>query len=251
MNKTKDSNDNNLEKVHLDFISTVSHELRTPLTSIRGFADTLLSSFDKLSPEQRVKFLSIIKDQSNRLIKLVENLLTVSKMQSDKEVMVYKAVSVKSFIESCIQILKGQYKNHKFITDFQANIPDVLIDTDKFQQIILNLLDNAAKYSNEGSEIKIIVTHDISNDLLLIKIADNGIGIKTEDLDKIFSKFSRIDSPLTRKTQGSGLGLYITKTLVEKMQGQISVISDKNGTTFELAFPVAKYGATSLKKIKE
>lgn len=251
MNNAKDSSGNNLEQAHLDFISTVSHELRTPLTSIKGFADTLLTSFDKLSPDQRVKFLSIIKDQSNRLIKLVENLLTVSKMQSDKEIMVYKAVNVRPFIESCIQILKGQYKDHKFVADFMSGIPDILIDTDKFQQIMLNLLDNAAKYSGEGSIVRVSVDHNVSKDLLSIKIIDQGIGISSEDADKIFSKFSRIDSPLTRKKQGSGLGLYITKTLVEKMQGVISVKSDKSGTIFELCFPVAKYGATSSKKIKE
>ena len=89
---------NELEQAHLDFISTVSHEIRTPLTSIRGFADTLLMSYDKLSEEQREKFLHIIKDQSNRLIKLVENLLTVSKMQSNKELLVYKAVDVASIV---------------------------------------------------------------------------------------------------------------------------------------------------------
>ena len=84
MVNVKDDSNNTLEQAHLDFISTVSHELRTPLTSIRGFADTLLTSYDKLTPEQREKFLHIIKDQSNRLIKLVENLLTVSKMQTNK-----------------------------------------------------------------------------------------------------------------------------------------------------------------------
>lgn len=251
MNNSQDSNTKNLEQAHLDFISTVSHEIRTPLTSIRGFADTLLTSFDKLTPEQRTKFLVIIKDQSNRLIKLVENLLTVSKMQSEKEVLIYKSVNVKPFIESCIQLLKSQHKTTVFKTDFQNNLPDILIDTDKFQQIMINLLDNAAKYSDDGSEVKIIVKQNPSLNSLSIKIVDNGVGIGEENLEKIFNKFSRIDSPLTRKKQGSGLGLYITKKLVEKMQGKISVVSGKEGTTFELNFPIAKFGETSLKKIKE
>ena len=110
MLETEENKLNKLEQAHLDFISTVSHELRTPLTSIRGFADTLLSSYDRLTPEQREKFLKIIKEQSNRLINLVENLLTVSKMQSDKELMVFKTVDVKSFIESSVQIIKNQLK---------------------------------------------------------------------------------------------------------------------------------------------
>ena len=249
MDNLNDSDNKNLEQAHLDFISTVSHELRTPLTSIRGFADTLLTSFDKLTPGQREKFLLIIKDQSNRLIKLVENLLAVSKMQSDREMLVYKEVNVRPFIESCIQILKGQYKTHTFMTEFDSNLPDIMIDTDKFQQIIINLLDNSAKYSDEGSKV-IIRVKQITNGLS-IKIIDNGIGICKDNLEKVFSKFSRIDSPLTRKKQGSGLGLYITKKLVEKMQGTISADCSNGETVFEIKFPLAKFGETSFQKIKE
>ena len=147
-----------LEQAHLDFISTVSHELRTPLTSIRGFADTLLSSYDRLTPEQREKFLFIIKDQSNRLIKLVENLLTVSKMQSDKELMVYKTVDVIPFVEAVVQMIKGQYKTHNYVCNYEKNLPKILVDTDKFQQILLNLIDNASKYSPENSIVEVKVT---------------------------------------------------------------------------------------------
>lgn len=241
----------NLDQAHLDFISTVSHELRTPLTSIRGFADTLITSFDRLSPEQREKFLLIIKDQSNRLIKLVENLLMVSKIQSEKEVLVYKSVNPSPFVESCVQLLKSQYKTHKFVFDIEKNLPDILVDTDKFQQIIINLLDNAAKYSAENSEIKVSIKQKTSSNSLHIGVLDNGIGISEKDIDLIFHKFARIDSPLTRKIQGSGLGLYITKNLVEKMNGKISVSSGKEGSLFEVEFPVAKIDDSCLKKIKE
>ena len=163
MSETKDKQVNNLEQAHLDFISTVSHELRTPLTSIRGFADTLLSSYDRLTPEQREKFLMIIKDQSNRLISLVENLLTVSKMQSDKELLIYKTVDVQPFVDSTIQMIKNQYKTHKYISNYEKNLPKILVDTDKFQQILLNLLDNASKYSNEKSTVEVCVSQCFKN----------------------------------------------------------------------------------------
>lgn len=251
MTNSNDANIKNLEQAHLDFISTVSHELRTPLTSIRGFADTLINSFDKLSPEQRTKFLLIIKEQSNRLIKLVENLLTVSKMQSEKEVLIYKSVTVTPFVEICIQIIKSQYKTHKFVLNNEKNLPDILIDTDKFQQIILNLLDNAAKYSAEYSDINVSIKQNTSLNSVIIKVADQGIGISEKDTEIIFQKFSRIDSPLTRKIQGSGLGLYITKNLVEKMKGRISVSSSNEGSIFEVEFPIAAIDDTCLKKIKE
>ena len=242
---------NTLEKAYLDFLSTVSHELRTPLTSIRGFADTLLSSYDRLTPEQRNKFLHIIKDQSNRLINLVENLLTVSKMQSNKELMVYKITDVVPFIESSIQMVKNQYKTHKYIFNYEKNLPKILIDTDKFQQIMLNLIDNASKYSPENSTVTVNIGQDFQKNTVNIIVKDEGIGIKDEDIKKIFNKFSRVDSPLTRKIQGNGLGLYITKTLVEKMNGYISVSSSDKGSIFTVTFNVAATDNDTLKKIKE
>lgn len=247
----KNENTNQLEQAHLDFISTVSHELRTPLTSIRGFADTLLMSYDRLTPEQREKFLLIIKEQSNRLINLVENLLTVSKMQSDKELLIYKTIDVIPFIDSSIQMLKNQYKKHFFETDYEKNLPKILVDTDKFQQILLNLIDNAAKYSPETSTVTVKVKQNFTDNTLVITVKDEGIGINEEDISKIFNKFSRIDSPLTRKIQGNGLGLYITKTLVEKMGGNISVTSSKQGSEFKIIFKIASIEDNGLKKIKE
>ena len=248
---TEENKLNELEQAHLDFISTVSHELRTPLTSIRGFADTLLSSYDRLTPEQREKFLKIIKEQSNRLINLVENLLTVSKMQSDKELMVFKTVDVKPFIESSVQIIKNQYQTHKYECRYQDNLPKILIDTDKFQQILINLLDNASKYSAENSTVIIDVSQDFTQNTLIIRVKDEGIGISKENIGKIFNKFSRIDSPLTRKIQGNGLGLYITKTLVEKMNGNISVQSSEKGSEFIITFKAANIEDSGLKKLKE
>ncbi len=234
-----DEKQNNLDQAHIDFISTVSHELRTPLTSIRGFADTLLTSYDRLTLEQREKFLNIIKDQSNRLINLVENLLTVSKMQSDKELMIYKSIDVQPFVDACVQMIKNQYKTHKYILNYEKNLPKIMVDTDKFQQILLNLIDNASKYSPENSTVWVSVSQNFNDNTVIISVKDEGIGIKEEDLDKIFNKFSRIDSPLTRKIQGNGLGLYITKTLVEKMNGKILVESNENGSKFDVIFKSA------------
>ncbi len=234
----KQLKDSSLEQAHLDFISTVSHELRTPLTSIRGFADTLITSFEKLSPEQRMKFLTIIKDQSNRLIDLVENLLMVSKMQSDKESFIYRSIDIDEVIDLSIQVIKAQYKSHKFIYKKSKNIPNVFVDIDKCQQILINILDNAAKYSDPESDIAISVKLSRDCTFVSVNIEDSGIGIPEEYLNKIFEKFSRIDSPLTRKIQGSGLGLYITKGLVEKMNGRIAVKSDDKGSCFSVEFPV-------------
>ena len=125
---------------------------------------------------------------------------------------------------------------HKFEFNFNENTPNIIVDKDKFQQIMTNLIENAAKYSNENTTITI--TTEPAGDYVSIKVTDRGVGILPENYNKIFTKFSRIDNPLTRKVQGSGLGLYITKNLVEKMDGRISVISGDGETTFEILFPV-------------
>ena len=219
-----------------DFISTVSHELRTPLTSIRGFAQTMLTSWDMLDDNSKKQFLKIIEEQSNRLIKLVENILAVSKSQRSENY-VFKNVEPNSAIKSIIPIIQQQYPEHRIILNFNNNLPEILIDKDKFQQIIMNLVENACKYSNTNSDV-IVKTDFATNDMISIKISDEGLGIKEEDKQRIFEKFSRIDNPLTRSVQGSGLGLYITKTLVENMNGSINVESNSKLTTFEVILPI-------------
>lgn len=240
-----------LEQTYCDFISTVSHELRTPLTSIRGFADTMIFSYEKLDSLQIKKFLTIIKEQSNRLIKLIENLLSISKMRSSHENLVYKAVNVKTQIEGLLLMMKNQHKTRSFMFDCPLLLPSVLVDENKFQQILLNLLDNAVKYSEEDTQIKITANETEAGDFVEINVIDSGIGICECDFEKIFQKFTRVESPLTRKAQGSGLGLFIVKNLIEKMGGKITVKSSDSGSIFTLLLPQADYISQSGKKIKE
>jgi len=216
-----------------EFISTVSHELRTPLTSIRGFAQTLLSSWDKIDDENKKKFIKIIEDQSNRLINLVENILTVSKTGN----IVFTKVDVNSAIKKIIPIFKESYKTHKIELHFNAIPPFARLDEDKFQQIMTNLIDNGCKYSPENSTVKI--TTEVNKNSIKISVQDEGVGIRECDREKLFKKFSRLENHLTSKTQGNGLGLYITKQIVESMNGNIDFNSDGvKGTTFTVVFPV-------------
>lgn len=220
-----------------DFISTVSHELRTPLTSIRGFSQTMLTSWDKLDDESKKRFLKIIFDQSNRLINLVENMLSVTKLQHTKDNLIYKEIPIKPVIEMVCSIIKNQYAGKNFRIDINEKSHVILADKDKFQQIMTNIIENAAKYSDDNSEITI--KSNLKDDFVSIRVTNSGIEIAAEDFEKIFTKFSRIDNPLTRKVQGSGLGLYITKNLTEKMGGKINVESADHKTTFEILLPYA------------
>lgn len=229
---------NSSEQNYEDFISTVSHELRTPLTSIRGFSQTMLASWDKLDDDSKKKFLKIIEEQSNRLIKLVENMLSVTKLQSVNENFIYKQTDVSPIINMVVSIVKNQYKDKSFEVKIDPTTPQILVDRDRFQQIMTNLIENAAKYSDDNSTIKISTNFCQNCEFVSIKVSDTGVGIDEKDYDKIFTKFSRIDSPLTRKVQGSGLGLYITKNLTEKMGGKVSVKSEGKITTFEVLMPV-------------
>ena len=220
-----------------DFISTVSHELRTPLTSIRGFSQTMLSSWDKLDDESKKKFLYIIVEQSNRLINLVENMLSVTKLQETKSDIIYKEFKIKPIIDMICTFVKNQYQDKSFEIYIPENTPAILADKDKFQQIMTNLTENAAKYGDDNSIV--LIKSRFNDEYVSIDVTNQGIEINEADFEKIFTKFARIDNPLTRKVQGSGLGLYITKTLTEKMNGKITVKSQNHKTTFTVSLPCA------------
>lgn len=218
-----------------EFISTVSHELRTPLTSIRGFSQTLLNSWDKIDDENKKKFIKIIEEQSNRLIHLVENVLSVSKMNAGTEIL--KKVGVNEAIKKTLPLFTEQYKTKNFRLNLKPDLPPARLDEDKFQQILTNLIDNAAKYSADNKTVT--VSTELLGNMVVIKIKDEGVGIRKEDFDKLFKKFSRLENHLTSTTQGNGLGLYITKELVEKMNGEISFESEEGkGTTFIVKLPI-------------
>lgn len=224
-----------MNDIQNEFISTVSHEMRTPLTSIRGFSQTLLNSWDKLDENSKKKFVKIIEEQSNRMINLVENILTVSKIGSDKPK--FKAVNVNSSIEKVVQMVLQKYKEHRIILKCNKKLPCARLDEDKFQQVMTNIIDNACKYSKPDKDI-IITTSFASADKVSIKVIDHGVGIDPMDREKIFEKFVRLENHLTSTTQGNGLGLYITKSLVEAMQGTISAYSIPNlSTEFWVEFP--------------
>lgn len=223
-----------------DFISTVSHELRTPLTSIRGFSQTMLASWDKLDDNSKKKFLKIIEEQSNRLIQLVENMLSVSKLKSEHYI--YNNVSINKLMENSLLIIKNQYPDQKFEINCKGQISEIFVDIDKMQQVLVNLFENSAKYSVECNKTDVNIFQE--ENFVRIEISNQGLGIEESDYDKIFTKFSRIDNPLTRKVQGSGLGLFITKNIIEKMDGKISVKSQKidnskySRITFEIILPL-------------
>ena len=169
-------------------------------------------------------------------------MLSVTKLQTTNNNFIFNELEIKTPIEQIISIIKNQYPTRNFEFIYKNSTPNVFVDKDKFQQIMTNLIENGAKYSTENSTIRI--TTNFSSCDVKISVTNLGPGIAQEDYERIFTKFARIDNPLTRKVQGSGLGLYITKNLVEKMCGQISVTSkptqtpDLSEITFTLTLPI-------------
>lgn len=222
-----------------EFVSTLSHEIRTPLTSIKGFAETLYDNYDALNDEQKKKFLIIIQEQSKRLINLVENVLNVAKLNSGEDKCVLKEVNLLKSVNSAVEVLKISYPNKIFEINCAKNLPSTLSDFDKLQQILVNILENACKYSSNSSPVVVNLLN--KNDKNVIEIKDFGEGISKENSAKIFDKFYRIGTSLTNKAQGSGLGLYIVKTLCDKLGLKIELESDtgeNHFTKFSIILPV-------------
>ena len=221
-----------------EFISTLSHEIRTPLTSIKGFSQTMLNSWEKFDDEKKKEFLKIILEQAQRLINLTENVLNVAKIDSNSDNLIYTKVDIEKIVQNSINIIKANYQDFEFAFEKSKNETYSLLDSDKTQQILLNILDNACKYSINSNKIEIKISNH--QDYNIISIKNFGNYIEEKQLSKIFEKFYRVDSYKVANTQGSGLGLYIAKNLVEKMQGKIEARSskDKQETEFLIYLPI-------------
>jgi len=217
-------------------ISMVSHELRTPLTSIKGFAETIIQ--EDLNKSEIIKFANIIYNEADRLNRLVNSLLNLSRLESAKVNFNIKNVDIKEIIENVIELMYPKIKNSniKLNREYEDEIIyKALADEDKTEQIIINLIDNAVKYSPNGGTITIGIENKESEVLVYVK--DTGIGIPENEKHKIFEKFYRTTISISI-SQGTGLGLVITKYLVEGQGGKIWFESQENiGTTFYFTLP--------------
>lgn len=229
-----------VQQAQSEFVSTVSHELRTPLTSIKGFADTILRAGNRLDATAQRRYIGIIKDQADRLTRLVEDLLAVSRLESRKMQLTIRAINLEEAIQRVCQNLSEKSVRHQLVMKIPAGLPAVWADADRLEQILTNLIDNAIKYSPAGTTVSIAARaiHQ-EPELVEFSVSDQGGGISPEYLLQIFNKFSRQDNPLTRQTEGTGLGLYITKSLVVALDGEISVTSEPGATTFTVKIPAA------------
>lgn len=227
-----------LNEFRSNLIDTVSHELRTPLTSIQGYTSRLLRQDIKIDEETKQKSLKIIKRQSERLKRMIEDLLVIPDIERERIKMNIEPVWIIETIENTRVLIKD--KNKKEIeSSIHEDFPLVLADKDRLEQILLNLLDNAAKYAYEDTPIKI--DGEITDDKAIIKISNQADYIPENKLSKLFEKFIRMDDSTTRTSRGTGLGLFIVKGLVDCMNGEITLSSTKDNIfTVTLILPLFK-----------
>ncbi len=210
-----------LENMRSQFVTNVTHELKTPLTSIKGFAETLKYVEDK---ETREKFLSIINDEAERLSRLISDILTLSQIEQIRDSK-DDPIDVANIISQVVMLVKNsaEIKGIKISTT-GTEIVGLHGDADLLKQMIINLVDNAVKYSGEGSEV-VISTH-MENAHAVISVSDNGAGIPKEHMDRLFERFYRVDAARSREQGGTGLGLAIVKHIALSFKGTVEVDSE-------------------------
>jgi len=235
-----------LDEAKDGFLSSVTHELRTPLTSIRSFAEILVDYPDEAAATRKGFYL-IIKKESERLSRLIDDVLDLSKIRAGKIEWHLKKLHSASVIQEAIDgvnclMLK---KNLRLATDVEEGLPAFRADEDRIIQVLTNLIGNAIKFTPRGGEIRIAAKllagkrSEDRRDFIHISVSDTGIGISEEDLSRVFDDYSQCQDTLTEKSKGTGLGLPICKEIVSRHRGNIWVESEKGrGSTFHITLPV-------------
>lgn len=215
----------------------LAHELRGPMTTVMGFGYTLRDSGDKLSEEKKLHVVSTMVRETERLSRMVTDLLDLSRMEAGTLKYEAEPTEIKDFTDSLIETHTSLKAQHFVAVEVPEGLPKVLADRDRLHQVFMNLLTNATRYSTEGTTITLRAEN--GEDHVRVSVTDEGIGIQREDADRIFEKFAMLPKPSWVK-KGTGLGLFITKTMVDAMGGRIWVESEHGkGSTFVFTLPHA------------
>lgn len=212
-----------LDNFRSNMIDTVSHEFRTPLTSIQGYTSRLLRQDITIDDETKLKSLKVIKRQSERLSRMIEDLLVIPDIESSNLRVNMQPIHLSKIVEESLLLTKSSDK--VVVNKVSDEVPSILADKDRFEQVIINLVENATKYSYDDTEIE-IEAEDFDEDYVKLTVRNHCNVIPKEKLKTLFDKFTRLDDKTTRTTRGTGLGLYIVKGLVETMEGKIQLHSN-------------------------
>ncbi len=228
-------------KMKSDFISAVSHELRTPLTSIKGYASILISGKMGEIPLPVKERLEKINKHSDNLVKMINDLLDIARIEAGRVEMKFSKQNVVGLIDNVRDLLTPQMRDKmiQLKTEVAGQTPEILVDAQQIERVLINLVGNAIKFTPQNGTITITASPD-KDEMVLFSVSDTGIGIKEEDLPKLFDEFYRVENEINQNVKGTGLGLSLVKNIVEAHRGKIWVTSKVNqGTTFYFTIPVA------------
>ncbi len=235
-----------LEAMRRDFVANVSHELRTPLTAIRGYAETLLGgALD--DPTRARQFLGVIDRHSERLSRLIDDLLTLSDLELGKSPLKKEAIALESLVDEVLEVLreKAERGGVTFVKQLPGDLPLLLADGDRLQQVLINLADNAVKYTPAGGTVTIGAQLSPNGAVpsVDVTVTDTGAGIPAEELPRLTERFYRVDKARSRELGGTGLGLAIVKHIVQALGGKLHITSTLNvGTTVRFSVPSWSFG---------
>lgn len=227
-----------LDDLRKEFVANVSHELKTPLTTIKTYSETILD--DGLeNKEMAISFLGVINKETDRMNRIVSDLLTLSRIDYHKLSWKMNRFSIDNLLGELTETLSVPAKKHQHSLTYIApeNLPEIVGDRDRIQQLLINILSNAIKYTPNGGTIRIVA--GVRGGEVHIQVKDNGIGIPKEDLDRLFERFYRVDKARSRERGGTGLGLSIAKEIADAHGGRISIESQvQKGTTVHIYLPI-------------
>jgi PAS domain S-box-containing protein len=226
------------DKLKSAFLATMSHELRTPLNSIIGFTGVLLQKMAGPLNDEQSKQLDMIRTSARHLLDLINDVLDISKIEAGQLDISLKSFDMRAVIEQVIRSanLIAEKKGLTVVTAIASNVGTIVSDHRRVEQVLINLVNNAIKFTEKG---EIRIKCQISNNWLETTVSDTGIGIRPEDIDKLFKPFRQLETGITRRHEGTGLGLSICKRLIEKLGGKITVESTwGEGSTFAFTIPV-------------
>jgi signal transduction histidine kinase len=231
------------EQMRREFVANVSHELRTPITSIRSYAETLEESKGAMPRDTEQRFLQVIVNESDRMTKIVQDLLTLSRFDAGSFEFSFESFSFERSLKDVYSatLIEAQNHHHEFSLEFKTSLPEIRGDRARIEQVLINMISNAIKYTQEGGRISL--TAGAEGGEVWASVRDNGIGIPREDVDHVFERFYRVDKARSRESGGTGLGLSIAQEIVNRHKGRIELKSRPGrGTTITVALPVSGPG---------
>ncbi len=227
-----------LDRSRREFVANVSHELRTPLTSIKGAAETVLR-YPDMTPDMRESFLTMAVEEADRMTRIVGDLLVLSRLDNQRTKWEISAFKPEAMLRRLCEVIAGDLREHghKLYTKFGDSLPEITADKDRIEQVFLNILTNAIKYTPDGGKIAVRAAANATH--LAVSVRDNGIGVPPEDQPHLFERFYRVEKSRTTGTGGTGLGLAIAKELVEAHGGSIKLQSKVGvGTEITVLLPI-------------